>query len=57
MDKKSKIFLWLFAFVILASVGVTYYRYVVIQNFDIFLPEPEQTIDTEEASSTPEVQI
>lgn len=38
-DKKSKVFLTVFAFIVMLSVVATHYRYIVIKNFDFFADE------------------
>ena len=35
-DKKSKIFLGFFAFITMISIVVTYYRYIVLENFEYY---------------------
>ena len=39
MDKKSKIFLGIFAFITMISIVATYYRYVITGNIDFFTDE------------------
>ena len=39
MNKKSKIFFTVLIFLIIASVVLTYYKYVILQNFDVFTDE------------------
>ena len=39
IDKKSKIFFTIFSFLVLISIVATYYRYVVLKNFAIFIDE------------------
>lgn len=39
IDKKSKIFFTVLAFIALVSVATTYYRYVLLKDFDIFTDE------------------
>lgn len=41
IDKKSKLFLLFFATIILISIIATYYRTIVIKNFDITSSEEE----------------
>ncbi len=35
MDKKSKILVWIFLIAVFISASVTFYRYMVIRDFDI----------------------
>ncbi|MEK7607308.1 MAG: hypothetical protein AAB484_00040 [Patescibacteria group bacterium] len=39
MDKKSKIFFIALTFLLFTSIGVTYYRYVVLGDYTIFTDE------------------
>lgn len=39
LDNKSKIFFVVFAFLVLTSLVVTYYKYVILENFTIFTDE------------------
>jgi len=72
MDKKSKIFLAVFFFLIIASVGVTYWRIVVkkdyvvqaqidcdptIENCFIWQCDPESTVEGEACIGDPESDI
>ena len=36
MDKKSKILVWIFIVALIASVGITYYRYIIKRDYLIF---------------------
>lgn len=38
-DAKSRAFLIIFAFLVMVSIVATYYRYIVIKNFDYFTDE------------------
>jgi len=38
-DKKSKIFLGVFAFLMMLSMVATYYRYVILKDFEYFTDE------------------
>lgn len=39
IDKKSKIFLGIFFFLIMISIVATYYKYIIIKDFNIFTDE------------------
>jgi len=39
IDKKSKLFLLIFIFLVAISIIVTYYRYMVLKDFDILTDE------------------
>jgi hypothetical protein len=39
LDNKSKIFFGIFAFLVMASLVATYYRYVILKDFAIFTDE------------------
>jgi hypothetical protein len=39
LDNKSKIFFTVLAFLVLTSLAVTYYKYVVLEDFTIFTDE------------------
>lgn len=39
MDKKSKIFFLFFVVIFITSVVVTYYKYIVLEDFEIFTDE------------------
>lgn len=40
MDKKSKILITVFFLLILISAAVTYYRYIVLKDFEVTETEP-----------------
>mgnify|MGYP001564463127 CR=1 len=39
IDRKSKILFGISAFVVMISIVITYYRYVVLKDFEIFTDE------------------
>ena len=45
MDKKSKILLWVIVVAILVSIGVTFYKTVILQDFEVVNTEEEASID------------
>lgn len=46
MDKKSKILIVIVGLAILTSIGVSFYKYVVVKNYQIFAEMPcDPTID------------
>ena len=45
MDKKSKILLWVIIMAILVSVGVTFYKTVLLQDFEVVNTEEEASSD------------
>jgi hypothetical protein len=45
MDRKSKILLWATIFIVLISLSSTFYKVVVLQDFNVF--ESEETLDEE----------
>jgi len=44
MDKKSKALSWIIALAVVASVGITFYKTVVIKNFEMVAEEAEEEI-------------
>lgn len=36
IDKKSKTFFIIFIIIVLASISITYYKYVILEKFNIF---------------------
>ena len=42
MDKKSKILLWIIVVAIFVSVGVTFYKTVLLQDFEVVNTEEEE---------------
>jgi len=38
-DAKSKIFLRVFSLLVVVSIAVTYYNYVILKNYDFFTDE------------------
>ncbi|NQV88005.1 MAG: hypothetical protein HQ402_00425 [Parcubacteria group bacterium] len=60
MDKKSKILLWVIIIVAVASIGYTFYKTVIRQDFEVVNTEEEVVTDEEaltdggeQASDTP----
>ena len=45
MDKKSKILLWVIVVAILVSIGVTFYKTVLLQDFEVVNTEEEVSAD------------
>jgi len=45
MDKKSKILLWVIVVAILVSIGVTFYKTVLLQDFEVVNTEEEASVD------------
>lgn len=39
MDKKSKTFFAVFSFIIMISIVATFYKYIVLDNYDTFTDE------------------
>jgi hypothetical protein len=39
LDNKSKIFLGILSFLIMVSIVITYYRYIILEDFPIFTDE------------------
>jgi len=47
MDKKSKVLMWVVILAVLVSIGVTFYKTVILQDFEV--------VNTEEEASDEEV--
>lgn len=43
MDKKSKILIWIFVVLTLLSVGYTFYKTVILQDFEVIDTTEEET--------------
>jgi hypothetical protein len=48
MDKKSKILIWVFVTLTLLSVGFTFYKTVILQDFEVINTEEPSQNDTED---------
>ncbi len=47
MDKKSKILIWIFVVLTLLSVGYTFYKTVILQDFVVIDSSEEETEEAE----------
>jgi len=58
MDKKSKILIWIFVVLTLLSVGYTFYKTVILQDFEVINTSEEEDIEedglNEDDSAEPE---
>ncbi len=54
MDKKSKILIWIFVVLTLLSVGYTFYKTVILQDFVVINTSEEDNDLNEADSSEPE---
>ena len=48
MDKKSKVLLWVIILAILISIGVTFYKTVILQDFEVVNTEEVEEEGIEE---------
>ena len=48
IDKKSKTFFSIFFFLVIVSIAVTYYRYVILKDFAVFTDEEAFNLALEE---------
>jgi len=45
MDKKSKILMWIVVLAVLSSIGLTFYKTVILQDFEVVNTEEEASSD------------
>jgi hypothetical protein len=52
MDKKTKILMWGLILATIVSVGITYYKTIVLQDFEVVYTESDDEVVLDESTST-----